>query len=173
MKNKFFIALLAGAVGSIALLASGCANEGGYDLSWTVGGQPAQKTRACAVNALDIVRVQVVRGEKPGACVGEVVDESDYSCTDGRGEASPIEGGRYTICAEGLSPAQVRLTGVVAAAQIEIRRNETAVADVDLPAVPPCDNGLDDDDDGRVDEHTDGGPDGEDTRCLDLSDAGD
>ena len=141
------------------LLTFGCANEGGYELRWTVGDAPAAES--CAANGLDIVRVCVVRGDGETCAPGTVLDESDYSCNDGMGAQSLIEAGTHRLCAEALSPAGVRLTGFTIVPGLSFNDGEIVVVSIDFPAVPQCGNGLDDDGDGRIDL--------EDPECSDDS----
>jgi len=148
---------VAGRLSAGLLLAVGCANEGSYELSWTVGGEPA--AQACAPNGLDFIVVDVVRGEE-GRCVGDVADHAEYSCDEGTGRQSLIDPGTYNLCAVALSPAGVGLTPLVTAEYpdgyvvepgVKIRDGEASVVSIDFPAVPQCQNGLDDDGDWWID----------------------
>jgi hypothetical protein len=160
-----------------AALPAGCADEGRYEVHWTIGGAAAADPacpaahesdldllEACSTNGLDIVVVYVLRGEA-GICAGEVVEEVERACRAAC-TAGPIETGTLNVCAEALSPARARLTGAVVASDVEISDGKTRVVTIDLPAVPRCANGLDDNPDGgngRVDE---------DAECSGASDGG-
>lgn len=163
--------------GLAVVMLLGCANEGHYKVCWSVGGfvcddldddpddvcpppldiddacpTPALDIDiACARSGLDTVVLDWVDGE-PGVCAGEVVSSTDHACRDGVATGL-VEAGTHTLCAEALTPDRQRLTGVVMPPPVvPVSEDALVIVTLSLPIVAQCQNGLDDDLDGRIDD---------------------
>ena len=164
------IALVAGSV----VFAVGCTEDPSYQLSWRLASDPAglddpasnpELTAVSQCSEVGIAKLEVTTRDGKG----DIVDVSRYPCfpsvfADGLPTDGPLalEPGEYTLEVQGL-----RRTGepwtcdedgpdpcvARAHATVSVAEGQLPEVEVVLLAPPQCDDGVDNDLDGRVDGH--------------------
>lgn len=157
----------AGAALTLAL-ASSCAEPPSYAVRWKLVDQAGEvselsSVKQCADVGLSTIRVTTKRGEV-------IIDRREYPCFPGafeRGEAVEVPAlppGEYEVEIEGLrrtgEPWVCEAEPCVAFATdtVTISEGELPTVEVELLQPPECDDGIDNDRDGRVD--------GSDPACI-------
>jgi hypothetical protein len=139
----------------LCLLAMGCGEAGSYELSWTLGKLDKTATpcvvssvAVCSRAGLDSLKVAVVRG----GSVEETALHPCYSQGEGAlGHGPDLEDGAVTLRVTGLSPGGQTLSGPVEV-QADIPLEGLVKVKLNLPRPAQCNDGVDNDGDGAVDE---------------------
>jgi len=143
--------------GALVLLGAGCGAGGSYELHWTIGcdnlGDSActiTSARGCSRFGLDGIEVLAVQGFEQSRAVFPC-----FSTLDGAvGRGPELEEGPANLQVSGLSAGgQVLTSGAV---DVAIPASDFQVVLINLPAPPPCADGVDNDADGLVDVHDPG-----------------
>ncbi len=143
-------------------MLAGCGQPPGFEVSWTIESDASDVAPLMAKQCSDVgifsVRVTVERG-------GEIISVDEHACFAGAAEGPPLEPGEYEIEVEGL-----RRSGEpwdydakvdperVAWAEAKVVAVEGSVPEIDVVLIAPleCDDGIDNDRDGVVDEQDPG-----------------
>lgn len=160
---------------ALPLVVGGCSEPASFDLSWRLVdaltepamAPPLTSVEQCAQVGVSKIRVTTFLGD---VCTGVIVAEQEFPCfSDALGP--PLEVGDYTLLVEGLrrtgepwschydecnpDPLGPPPSTCVARTTAELSVSESGTLpelDVVLLSPPECDDGIDNDRDGRVDD---------------------
>lgn len=145
------------ALGAPLLALAGCGQPPGFELRWTIESDAPiaapLMAKQCSEVGIFSVRVTVERA-------GEQVATEEYPCFEGVGDGPPLEPGEYELEIEGLRrngepwefDEEVGLPRVAwAEATVVVSEGTIPGVEVVLLAPPECDDGIDNDRDGVVD----------------------
>jgi len=141
------------------VLLTHCGGGGSYSLHWTLGcesGGPCEvkSPRECAGSAIDAIEV-VAR--KPGSTGGErsvfpcFIDSHSADGEGAVGHGPELEATTYNLLVYALSPDGTRQLSRSQDVTVDVPDEGFVDVTVDLPILPACQDGMDNDHDGFVD----------------------